>query len=50
MAVEAIELLQKKGFKAQRLEHGVTELRDRGFRIEKSEPTTQPAVEQGARR
>jgi len=50
MAVEAVELLQKRGFKAERLEHGVTELRDRGFRIEKSEPATKPTLEQGARR
>lgn len=34
MAVEAVELLRKKGFKAQRLEQGVADFRARGFRIE----------------
>ena len=34
MAVEAVELLRKKGFKAQRMEHGVSDWRARGFRIE----------------
>lgn len=34
MALEAVELLRKKGFKAQRLEDGVIEWRARGFRIE----------------
>lgn len=34
MAVEAVELLRKKGFKAQRMEHGVIEWRARGWRVE----------------
>ena len=34
MAVEAVELLRKKGIKAQRMEQGVVEWRARGFRIE----------------
>jgi rhodanese-related sulfurtransferase len=34
MAIEAVELLRKKGFKAQRLDEGVIEWRARGFRIE----------------
>jgi len=33
MAVEAVELLRKKGFKAQRMELGVVEWRARGFRL-----------------
>jgi rhodanese-related sulfurtransferase len=33
MAVEAVELLRKKGFRAQRMEHGVMEWRARGWRI-----------------
>jgi len=34
MALEAVELLRNKGFKAQRLEQGVLEWRARGWRIE----------------
>jgi rhodanese-related sulfurtransferase/DNA-binding transcriptional ArsR family regulator len=34
MAVEAVELLRKKGLKAQRMEQGVVEWRARGFRLE----------------
>jgi rhodanese-related sulfurtransferase len=34
MAVEAVDLLRNKGFKAQRLEQGVLEWRARGWRIE----------------
>ncbi len=33
MAVEAVELLQKKGFKAQRMDLGVADWRARGFRV-----------------
>jgi rhodanese-related sulfurtransferase len=33
MAVEAVELLRKKGFKAHRMEHGVVEWRARGWRV-----------------
>lgn len=34
MAVEAVELLRKKGFRAHRLEQGVADLRARGWHIE----------------
>ena len=34
MAVEAVELLRKKGFKAHRLEQGVVDWRARGWRVE----------------
>lgn len=34
MAVEAVELLRKKGFKARRMEQGVVEWRARGWRIQ----------------
>ncbi len=34
MAVEAVELLRKKGFKAQRMEQGVVDWRARGYRVE----------------
>jgi rhodanese-related sulfurtransferase len=34
MAVEAVELLRKKGFKAQRMEQGVVDWRARGWRLE----------------
>lgn len=37
MAVEAVELLRKKGFKAQRMEQGVVEWRARGWRVESGE-------------
>jgi len=33
MAVEAVELLRKKGFRAERLEHGIVEWRARDLRI-----------------
>ncbi len=35
LAVEAVELLRKKGFDAHRLEQGVVEWRARGWRVEK---------------
>jgi rhodanese-related sulfurtransferase/DNA-binding transcriptional ArsR family regulator len=35
MAVEAVELLRKKGFKAHRLEQGVADWRARGWRVER---------------
>lgn len=35
MAIEAVQLLRKKGFRAHRLEQGVVDLRLRGLRIEK---------------
>lgn len=34
MAVEAVELLRKKGFQAHRLEQGVLDFRARGWRVE----------------
>ncbi|MBE7481558.1 MAG: metalloregulator ArsR/SmtB family transcription factor [Polyangiaceae bacterium] len=34
MAVEAVELLRKKGFKAWRMEQGVADFRARGWRVE----------------
>jgi rhodanese-related sulfurtransferase/DNA-binding transcriptional ArsR family regulator len=39
MAVEAVELLRKRGFRAQRMEHGVADFRARGFRIQ-AEPAS----------
>ena len=33
MAVEAVELLRKKGFTAQRMELGVPDWRARGWRV-----------------
>jgi rhodanese-related sulfurtransferase len=36
MAVEAVDLLRRKGFRAQRMEHGVIEWRARGWRVEAS--------------
>jgi len=34
MALDAVDLLRRKGFRAQRLEHGVPEWRARGWRVE----------------
>ena len=34
MAVEAVDLLRKKGFKVQRMEQGIVEWRARGWRVE----------------
>ncbi len=34
MAIEAVELLRKKGFRAQRMEAGVVDWRARGWRVE----------------
>jgi rhodanese-related sulfurtransferase len=36
MAIEAVELLRKKGFRAHRMEEGVIDWRARGWRVEKS--------------
>jgi rhodanese-related sulfurtransferase len=36
MAIEAVELLRKRGFRALRMEQGVMDWRARGWRIEKS--------------
>ena len=38
MAVEAVKLLRKKGFKAHRMEQGVVDWRARGWRVEGSTP------------
>jgi len=38
MAIEAVELLRKRGFRAHRMEQGVMDWRARGWRIEKSPP------------
>ncbi len=38
MAIEAVQLLQKKGFTARRMEQGVVDWRARGFRVERGEP------------
>ncbi len=35
MAVEAVALLRKRGFRAHRLEHGVADWRARGWRVER---------------
>jgi rhodanese-related sulfurtransferase len=37
MAIEAVELLRKKGFRAQRIEQGVVDWRARGWRLETGE-------------
>jgi rhodanese-related sulfurtransferase len=34
MALDAVDLLRRRGFRAHRLEHGVAEWRARGFRVE----------------
>lgn len=38
LAIDAVELLRRKGFRAQRLELGVAEWRARGWRIERGRP------------
>jgi rhodanese-related sulfurtransferase/DNA-binding transcriptional ArsR family regulator len=40
MAVEAVQLLRRRGFQAQRMEQGVLEWRARGWRIAKAAPET----------
>jgi rhodanese-related sulfurtransferase len=42
MAIEAVELLRKKGFNAHRLEQGVVDWRARGWRIERSKEEVHP--------
>ena len=37
MAIEAVEVLKKKGFRAHRMEHGVVDWRARGWRVDKGE-------------
>jgi rhodanese-related sulfurtransferase len=39
MALDAVDLLRKKGFRARRMEHGVPEWRARGWRVETPAPT-----------
>jgi rhodanese-related sulfurtransferase len=39
MAIEAVDVLRKKGFKAQRIGHGVTDWRARGWRIDGESPS-----------
>jgi hypothetical protein len=34
MALDAVDLLRRKGFRARRLEQGVSEWRARGWRVE----------------
>jgi rhodanese-related sulfurtransferase len=38
MALDAVDLLRRKGFRAHRLEHGVAEWRARGWRVESGDP------------
>jgi rhodanese-related sulfurtransferase len=38
MAIEAVELLRKKGFEAQRMEQGIADWRARGWRVEAGAP------------
>jgi rhodanese-related sulfurtransferase/DNA-binding transcriptional ArsR family regulator len=38
MAIEAVALLRKRGFRAQRMEQGVMEWRARGWRLDRSPP------------
>ena len=42
MAVEAVELLRTKGFKAHRMEQGVVDWRARGWRVERGREGTRP--------
>ena len=42
MATEAVELLRKKGYRASRLDFGVSEWREHGFPIEVTNPAAQP--------
>ena len=50
MAIEAVELLRKRGFKAQRMELGVLEWRARGFRIGASTAgSSKTTLREGAR-
>jgi rhodanese-related sulfurtransferase len=37
MALDAVDLLRRKGFRARRLEQGVSEWRSRGWRVESGE-------------
>jgi rhodanese-related sulfurtransferase len=48
MAIEAVELLRKKGFKAHRMEQGVVDWRARGWSIQRGE--SQATLERGERK
>ena len=37
MSLDAVDLLRRKGFSAQRLEHGVAEWRAQGWRVDSGE-------------
>jgi rhodanese-related sulfurtransferase len=39
MAVEAVKVLRKKGFKAHRLEQGIVDWRARGWRVDAERPS-----------
>jgi rhodanese-related sulfurtransferase/DNA-binding transcriptional ArsR family regulator len=43
MAIDAVELLRRLGFRAHRMEHGVPEWRARGWRVETGEPRSRSA-------
>ena len=47
MAIEAVELLKEKGFKAHRMEQGVVDWRARGWDIE-SQRSDAPESREGA--
>lgn len=42
LAIEAVELLRRKGFRAHRMEQGVVDWRTRGWRVETSTAETRP--------
>lgn len=44
MALDAVEVLRKKGFTAHRMEQGVVDWRARGWRVERSTPAAKEAV------
>jgi rhodanese-related sulfurtransferase/DNA-binding transcriptional ArsR family regulator len=50
MAVEAVELLRRKGYVAHRMEQGVADWRARGWRIARPEVTTRQSRRAGASR
>jgi rhodanese-related sulfurtransferase len=40
MAIDAVEILRRNGFRAHRMEHGVVDWRARGLRVDKGEAAT----------
>jgi rhodanese-related sulfurtransferase len=48
MAIEAVELLRTRGFRAHRMEHGVVEWRARGWRVEIGRGRVRDARAKGA--